>query len=345
VVANTYWLVIQKGQFRLEQQIVVGPDQTVTLTAEETTLPSVHDPDNGMWVPRIALASGLFDDMEDIMGKMGLGEVDASGKFVASSAAGAFDVYSNGGAIDGVAIGSLADLVGSLEAMLNYHIIFIPCSGSSNTAALDDPNVLANIRDYVNAGGKLYVTDWSGEWSDNVFPAQVELYDGGSAGTDTPANAYDPLTGTWDTSLFGDADGSPLYTSDDAEAIDTDLHTWLQGQRGPTASGGESTYNPSSMSFVGNWNHIENLETVEIGEDEKGLPIFDEPYAFIIGSDGLGAGKKPLTVTFEPTGCGRVLYSTYHTTETTHTGLVPQERVLLYLIMEIGVCKSGPIVD
>jgi hypothetical protein len=345
VVPNTYWLVIQKGQFRIEQQIVVGEDQTLMLPAEQTTLPSVHDPDNGRWVPRVALASGSFDDMEDILGKMGLGEVDSSGRFVPSSAAGAFDVYSNGGAIDGVALGTLAELMGDLTTMMSYHIIFIPCSGSLNTAALDNQNVLRNIRDYVNAGGKLYVTDWSGEWSDNVFPAQVELYDGSFGGTDTPAHAYDPLNDTWDTSLFGDADGSPSYTSDDAEAIDADLHTWLNGQRGPTAAGTEAIFNASNMSFVGNWNHIEGLETVQVGEDDKGLPVFDEPYAFIIGSDGLGAGKKPLTVTFEPTGCGRVLYSTYHTTETTHTGLVPQERVLLYLIMEIGVCKSGPIVD
>ena len=50
--------------------------------------------------------------------------------------------------------------------------------------------------------------------------------------------------------------------------------------------------------------------------------------------------KKPLTVTYEPTGCGRVLFSTYHTTDSTHVGLVPQERVLLYLIMQIGMCQE-----
>ena len=53
--------------------------------------------------------------------------------------------------------------------------------------------------------------------------------------------------------------------------------------------------------------------------------------------------RRPFTVTFEPTGCGRVLYSAYHTTDFPHLGLVPQERVLLYLIMEIGVCTMDPI--
>jgi hypothetical protein len=52
----------------------------------------------------------------------------------------------------------------------------------------------------------------------------------------------------------------------------------------------------------------------------------------------------PLTVTFEPNGCGRVMYSTYHTADLSHPGLLPQERVLLYLILQIGECKSGPVI-
>jgi hypothetical protein len=345
VLADTYWLVIQKGQFRIEQQVIINPGNTIQMEAVQTTLPSTHDPSRGLWTPRIALASGIFDDLEDIMGKMAFGDVDSDGTFVGTSAAGYFDVYANGGSIDDVAVGTLPELVGDLSRMLQYHIIFIPCGGSTNSATLQNENVLRNIRDYVAAGGKLYVTDWSGEWSDNVFPEQVQLYDGGFGGTDTPANAYNAATNTWDTSLFGDADGSPSYASDDAEAQDTDLHAWLDGQSGPTADGAEATYTASNFRITGNWNHIENLATVQVGMDEEGLPVFDEPKAYIIGNDGIGAGKKPLTVTFEPAGCGRVLYSTYHTTDNTHSGLVPQERVLLYLVMEIGVCKEGPIVE
>ena len=347
VVPNTYWLVIQKGQFRIEQQIIVGTGE-IELDASQTTLPSIHDPLAGQWVPRIALASGIYDDLEDILGKMEVGEVDSSGRFAGASAAGNFDVYSNGGAIDSVAIGSLTDLVSDLNKMLQYHIIFIPCGSTANQQALMNQQNLMNIHDYVAAGGKLYVTDWSGEWADNVFPEQVTLYDGGFGGfgtTDTPASAWDQATMTWDTAQFGDADGSPSYTSDSAEAVDTDLFAWLDGQSGPRATSGEGVYNASDFDITGNWNHIEALTSVQVGVDQEGFPVDDIPKAYIIGDDGLGGGKKPLTVTYEPTGCGRVLYSTYHTTEGTHTGLVPQERVLLYLIMEIGVCKEGPVVD
>ncbi len=343
IVPGNYWMGIQKGQFRISQEISI-PESTVTLGVTQTTLPSVHDPDNGSWIPRIAIATGSYDDLEDILGKMGVGAVDASGRFQGASAAGAFDIYSNGDyELDDFAIDTLTWLVSDTMRMQQYHIIFIPCSSTANTAALNDQNNLRNIRDFVKAGGKLYVTDWSGEWNDNVFPAQITLMD---SGTDTPASAYDPITDTWNTSLFGDADGSS-YTSDNAEADDPDLFTWLDGQVGPTAfSATPSTFDAGNFTVEGNWNTISELTSVEVGVDDEGIPIFDVPTAFVIGgSEYEPTPKRPLTVTHEPTGCGRVLFSTYHTTDNTHVGLVPQERDLLYQIKEIGVCTEGPIID
>jgi len=346
LVPGTYWLIIQKGQFRLDQQVTVTAGQTLQLQATATTLPSTRDPAAGKFIPRIALASGQYDDMQDIMGKLGIGAVDASGRFVASSAAGIFDVYSNGGAIDNAAMGSLSSLVGDLDKMRNYHIIFIPCSGDQNTSALWNTQVLANIRHYVKEGGKLYVTDWSGEWSDNVFPEQIELRDDPFGDRiDTPANAYNAASDTWNTSMFGNADDLDDYTSDNAEAVDDDLNQWLHEQRGPLATGGQGLFDANNFVVTGAWDHITALNSVQVGTDEKGFPVHDDPKAFVIGDDGTGGGKKPLTVIYEPVGCGRVMYSTYHTTDDTHPGLVPQERILVYLIMEIGVCHSGPVID
>ena len=58
------------------------------------------------------------------------------------------------------------------------------------------------------------------------------------------------------------------------------------------------------------------------------------------GSDSSPVPRKPLTVSYEPVGCGRVVFQTYHTTDDRHVGLAPQERVPLYLIMEIGTCRD-----
>lgn len=334
---GTYWFIVQKGQFRLERQITVESDQTLTLNAAQTTLPSSHDPDSGFWIPRIAIAAGSYDHLEDIFGKMGIGEVDDAGQYVPSSASGNIDVWYNGSSrFTDFSIGDFNTLVSDLSLLMQYHVIFIPCSGTTFTAALQDQQVLQNIRDYVSAGGKLYVTDWSGEWHDNVFPTQIEL----ESGEDTPSNAYDPATETWNTALFGGADGSP-YDSPNASAYDADLYDWLHGQQGPTAfSTTSSVYDAGSFEVEGNWNTIESLTTVSRGTDPFGEPILDVPVSYVEGGKDTDLTPKPLTVTYEPAGCGRVLYSTYHTTDSTHVGIVPQERVLLYLIMEIGTCQK-----
>lgn len=333
---ETYWLVIQKGQFRLEQLVAVGADETIVVPPAQSTLPSRQDPANGMWIPRIALAEGLWDNMEEILGKMGIGAVDSSGAFISTSAAGNFDLYINGsGDHGGVAIGDLNALIGDLARMLQYHIIFIPCSNGDNSQLFASAAFRQNIRDYVAAGGKFYVTDWSSEWEDAVFPEFIQF----TSDHDTPAGA---------TSGFNDGDGFPGYESDNARADDPDLHEWMVGQQGPLApsfSPSIGAHDPDSFVVEGNWNHIEQLPDIVIGVDDEGFPVHEQAHAFVLGDWTAGEPPvHPLTVTFEPIGCGRVLYSTYHTAENVHVGLVPQERILLYLIMEIGLCKSGPII-
>ena len=339
------WLVIQKGQFRLEQELDVTTAD-LTLDNTQTTLPSHMDQANGKWIPRIAIAAGSYDHLENILGKMGLGTVDASGVF--DGTAGQLDLADNGGTTLGVSIGSFDALVRDPAKLATYHIVFVPCSGDNNTAALRDQQVLKNLRDYVKAGGKLYVTDWSGEWMDNVFPAQVQL--GGTAfgdAIDTPASAYTKATDAWTTSQFGNADGD-AYDSNDADAIDPSLAAWLGAQRGPTPSSATSAaINPHHFEAVDNWNFIQQLTQIQIGVDTNGQPVMDTPKAWVTGTNSgpFGGGTRhPLTVTFEPAGCGRVMYSTYHTTEGGHRGLYPQERILLYLIMEIGVCSDNPVI-
>ncbi|MBS1123293.1 MAG: Tryptophan synthase alpha chain [Deltaproteobacteria bacterium] len=338
------WLVIQKAQFRLELELDVTTGD-VTLDATQTTLPSQLDPANGKWIPRIAIAAGSYDHLQNIFGKMGIGAVDASGEYTTTG--GKLDLVDNGGATLGMSAGTLADLARDPVKLASYHVVFIPCSGDNYTSALSDQQVLKNLRDYVKNGGKLYVTDWSGEWMDNVFPQQIELGEGGFGGNiDTPATAYTAATDTWTTSQFGSADGD-AYDSNDADAIDPNLASWLGAQRGPAPSGGSGPINAHDFDAVDNWNFIQNVHPVQVGVDMNGQPVIDTPKAWVTGTNSgpFGGGSRhPLTVTFEPAGCGRVLYSTYHTTETAHAGLYPQERILLYLIMEIGVCSDNPVI-
>jgi hypothetical protein len=339
LATGNYWLVIEKGQFRREVALVVTSGHR-TLDAADTTLPSAFDREHGQTIPHVAVAAGSYDSIQDILGKMGLGQIGAGGDL--TNTLGEIDLYANGGADLGLAMGTLTQLVSDPARLRQYHIIFIPCASTANTAALADQQNLKNLRDYVAAGGKLYVTDWSGEWMDDVFPAPVEL---GGATTDTPASAYDATADTWNPALFGDADGD-YYQSPDGHAVDPDLSAWLTGQIGPRSdSGGDvGPIDPDRFVVYDNWNWIKSLTAVPVGVDGDGNPIVDTPRVWVEGSGavGAGAGPHPLSVTFNPPGCGRVLYSTYHTAPGTHLGLLPQERVLLFLILEIGVCNNNP---
>jgi hypothetical protein len=57
------------------------------------------------------------------------------------------------------------------------------------------------------------------------------------------------------------------------------------------------------------------------------------------------ANGRPVTTSFQY-GCGRVLYSTYHTQPTAETNgpLEAQALALLYLILEVGVCLDPVVI-
>ena len=48
-----YWVVIQKGQFRLDQELDL-PAGVTTMAPQNTELPSKNDPANGAFIPKIA---------------------------------------------------------------------------------------------------------------------------------------------------------------------------------------------------------------------------------------------------------------------------------------------------
>lgn len=347
VTPGEHRLVIEKAQFRLETTITVPAQQGLAVPAAQTTLPSAHDPARGMWTPRVAIAIGDSDHIEDIFGKIGMLELDSAGRVLEASfgTTDRIDLYGN--PIDppfpSQHEGTITTLFADLARMKRYHVIFVPCNYDSNVAPLQSVAMRRNIQDYVAAGGKLYVTDWSAEWMDAAFPAFVR-FDAQHDTTPEMVAAGNISTGDGD---FG-------HFAMHARAADPVLNEWLDGQKAPLVipAGGEELDFPSTYAegvidaddFVveGNWTLIRETPTVTIGTDASGMPVTNTAKTWISG-DYMGA-YYPHTVTFEPS-CGRVLYSTYHTAQKTHAWLVPQERVLLHLIMEIGVCNAGPDID
>lgn len=318
---QTYYITVQKGQFRRTREYTAPTtDGYHPLPEGLTTLPSRNLLQEGDRIPNIAVASGSYDAMEAIFGKVGMGEVDGVHQFVCDSAEGVFDIYSNGGRCPGP---DFDTLLRDLVAMLRYHIIFVPCAEAN--PALADPAVQQNIRDYVWAGGKWYVADWSYDMVEQVWPGFLEF-----------SNGY----GSCDQSTVGDCNHGPSFNSD-GHAADAELGGWLEAQ----------SISAEDLVLLENWDTIAAVGEAKVGEHPEYGDLLAPPHVWVEGPWEPGASWEsadnyPLTVSW-PYNCGRVLFTTYHTVGEmggSHPDLLPQELILFYLVMEIGVCSSGPIV-
>ncbi len=311
-----WWIIVQKGQFRRVRQIALRSHlEVLDVPRDVTTFPDVHDPANGDTIPHIAVALGVYDHPEDLLAKVSLAELLPD--YRASLATAEFDLYDNGG---GWGRTPFSELVTDRARMDQYHLIFVPCSDGTNDALMRDPAVRENIRGWVNDGGKWFVTDRSYGWVEFMFPEAMDMQ-----GDDTVAHA---------------ADQCCIYDSTGA-VHDADLAAWLGALTPPI--------DPASILFQELEDNVCGVGTITGTNPETGETV---PVPVTILADGpqtnhpCGAGNLPFTVMF-PFGCGRVLYSTYHTigfTGETHPELRPQELMLLYAAMEIGICTDTVII-
>lgn len=320
VPPGDYFMVTQKGQFRRVREI------TIPETAEEfpiavdlTTLPTDHGV--GDTIPSMAVVVGLDrgDVVEDLLAKLGLGQVGANNRLVRGTES--FDIYNVTGYEPNTA------LLNNLERMLSYHIIFFPCTVGGGldgdqlndpTGPLREPQVLENIRAYLNAGGKIYATDMMYDVFEQPLPEYVEM-----CGDDNVIDSADQEAWAHSQTANG-------WTST-GRAVAPELASWLDA----IGEGSEG------IQFLENFVWIEGL--LSILDPSPTDPA--SPKVWVEGSFVLDPTQTlPLTITF-PHGPGRVLFSTYHTVgdeggNPGHAGIFTQEYVLLYLILEIGVCEE-----
>lgn len=206
------------------------------------------------------------------------------------------------------------------KAILNqYNVLFVPCNTATGGSP-DDPtaqckqgapeeaDVRENLKDFVAAGGKLYATDYQYEYMRRPWPGYVD----------------------WNgqTSASGSACKSGEY---DAPAVvgDDGLKSWLGAQ------------SITNFELEANYLMIDKVNTVT-GLGFDGKPAQVTPKIWMKGN--VAGVEKPTTVSFEH-GCGRVLYSTYHTEDKkSGSGILPQELALLYIILEVNVCIGPGVV-
>jgi hypothetical protein len=315
-VTGNQKLVVQKGQFlRIVDFNVTEGNNVVDPTA--SSLQGTWNPAAGMYIPRIAVFYTSDDQIENILAKIGLGQTDTNGNLVAGT-----EQFDHLQSADAQAV---MDDPARLD---DYHIIFVPCMSQSSLGAPDVGNRLDNIRGYVEAGGKWYVTDWANEYLDEPFPNYQTFHEEGGllGGGDMDLSSYDEL-GT---------------------IVDAELLAWLQALPAPLKDigGGAPTLNQlPQVNFTHNWSGIDEAPSILV-QNEEGEDVDVGHHVWAEGRCGACSDTstvRPMTVTASY-GCGRMMFSTYHSTGTDQPNqrLTPQELVLLYTILEIGVCFDEP---
>jgi len=243
---------------------------------------------------------------------------------------------------------SFVDLLSDLEQMQDYHFIFAPCAEYNTYGTImTSSSVRDNVREYVNEGGKLYVTDYAYDVLEQTFPAYIDF----SAPETGDGNADGHIG---DPDYTGIAAYGTLRYESDNRAMDLNLADWLVAIEAS---------DDGTLLTTGNWINLNGVGTVSECCDDEGDWVDMTPQAVMtgpnfverfIGEDGpshdswaaaeAAGANYPHTVRF-PYGCGEVMYSTYHTVESFDrtANLQPQELVLLYLILEINECNPNPV--
>jgi len=306
----TYWLVIQKGTFRRVTQFTAGgPDEVEDLEPPAgqlrnsmTTLPARHNPTLGMWIPKILVIEGSYEQMDAMFQAFG---------------------FDYGVEVEEVRDTEARYIFADMNNLRRYNLIATTCG--SGASYLTEPAIRANLRQYVREGGKLYVDDYSYDFAEQPFPEFLTFYDGGACGD-----------GTQPPGMVGECNTGPSYNPRGTPG-DPYLELWL------------NHINPGGVHDLHNaWDVIHSMQAGLQGECEDDSDpncidgnYFAPPKVWMNGTWSSYV-NHPITVSWN-FFCGKVLFTTYHTHAGSSTTLLLQEKIMMYLIMEIQTC-SDPII-
>ena len=193
----------------------------------------------------------------------------------------------------------------SAKTIDDYHLLFVSCAPNAYKT-FGSATIASNTTAFVTAGGRLFATDMSYDYVAEAFPSQITWM--GPSGSPQPVDGANVgVAGTY----TGNVD-------------DPQLAAWLNKL-------GATTGNTVSLQgFLNPW-------SVQASLPKTSTLIVDGTVSYTGGSSDV-----PLTTQFDVSSCGRVIYSSYHTAGGTVTpgNLLPQERLLEYLMFEVATCVT-----
>ncbi|HLV64785.1 MAG TPA: hypothetical protein VKY73_03200, partial [Polyangiaceae bacterium] len=338
-VGEEFLLVVKVGKFRRATRLTLPAEAACETTelptaANEnpTRLPRSMSDGLAANLPRIAVATGELDAMECVFEKIGVAHSEFGNPGNNGSNSARIHLYrGRGGARYNNQTPGHSDLWGSLNRLSLYDIVVADCEGYSWDEDFYTSSRKANVREYVNRGGRLFASHLNFMW----------IHSNGSA-------AYDED----DPFATGIGPSATFYTS---AVSRPDVGTSIISLGRPNAS-------PRIENFR-DWMVNESVTsgpnfTFDIDEPRSQVTALgghSEEFVHCDGQDCSGSYRRTQQFSFntpygapEDAACGRVAYSGFHvsigqTTNRDHPedcsgNLTNQEKVLLYMLFDLGAC-------
>ncbi|MGH7284265.1 MAG: carboxypeptidase regulatory-like domain-containing protein, partial [Polyangiaceae bacterium] len=297
-------VVIQVGKWR---RIVTWPKVAACTTTPITDVGLLRLPANQSegHLPLMAIATGGADPFECLLRKIGISDSE----FTLPTGNGRVRMFKGAGGVDldDASVPGYANLYGSLDTMKAYDIVMFPCESATHEDTKTDAGHY-NFRDYVDVGGRAFVTHYSYTWLENG---------------PTPL----PSVATWDTQESDRSDvanaNPTLITQIDRDFPKGEAFAeWL-------------TYVDASVSYdsgtlpVQEWRH--DVKNENDAEAQRWITA-DTRTAYPAGKAPAVAGPVVQHFTFntpieagvddagEPLQCGKVVFSDFHVSAAERSG-------------------------
>ena len=288
-----------KGAFSKEIELSVTEGDNI-VPAGTSTLPASSG--GGDSVEQMLVVTGWYDNIEVVLAKLGLAQVDEFGDFIYGTEE--FTLIDGNNSLDDAEYANFMDFFGDASNYANYRTVFINCGNDHEDAFFADTNMVENLRSWVQNGGRLYCTDWSYDFVEQLFPENVDFYEGVDGLSSTPE-------------AQGEAEWGDMFDQTNATILDTNLLAWLQAIG---ATNADDTV--TIEGWLSAWAAIDAVG--EATTSWVSAPVW------VMGEES----TRVVTVTFE-SGTGIVFYSSYHTEDLPTVEILPQERILQYFVFEV----------
>jgi len=325
----TIELAIQIGRFRTWNTIPVTACQSAAVTMADEILPGANAANAN--IPRIVVSSGEVDHLDEVLANLGITEYDCyEGRKNPTVPPSTTTCQEPVGLTIADVLTTPAGMAGSI---FDYDMAFLSCAPGAYAKYVttnDQSTMTTSTQNWVNGGGRLFVTDTAYDYIAQAFPSDMTWY--GQAGSPQPIDSAN--VGCAPDGPGGSSAHTVEYTTTIA---DSQLAAWLQVENiiptpppVPATALVEGYYEP--------WSAVKSVPMSTQVIANGTMPI-DPTYP----STQCGNPTQtnlPLTTQFDVASCGRVMFSSFHTYTGTTSATVANEKIMEFLIFAAAVCSG-----